>query len=194
MKTMKTMLAMVVALCLVMSLSIPALATTVATTTATEAATTTATEATPGASEATNAATGETTAPAADATDDVEEGEPEEDEPMHTHADGSTHPGAEHTENETTTTGATETTEAEAAWKKPVRIVLVVLEVLASLTLGAVVLMQSGKEAGLSGALTGNSDSYMNKSGKGGLDKTLAKSTKWVALVWLLLTLALCLI
>ena len=74
-----------------------------------------------------------------------------------------------------------------------IKIILTVLEVIASLVLVVVVLMQSGKEAGLSGALTGNSDSYLSKSGKS-LDKMLASATKWIALVWLLLTLALSLI
>ena len=74
------------------------------------------------------------------------------------------------------------------------QIILVVLEVFASIALIAVVLMQSGKEAGLSGALAGNNDSYMNKSKMGGLDKMLAKVTKWVALAWILLTLILCLV
>ena len=69
--------------------------------------------------------------------------------------------------------------------------VLTILEVIASIALIVIVLMQSGKEAGLSGAISGNSDSYMNKSKNGGLDKMLATSTKWVALVWILLTLAL---
>ena len=69
--------------------------------------------------------------------------------------------------------------------------VLTILEVIASIALIVIVLMQSGKEAGLSGAISGNSDSYMNKSKNGGLDKMLAASTKWVALVWILLTLAL---
>ena len=71
------------------------------------------------------------------------------------------------------------------------KVILLVLEVIASIALMVVVLLQSGKEAGLSGALSGNSDSYMSRNGKGGLDKALAKATKWVALVWLLLTLAL---
>ena len=75
-----------------------------------------------------------------------------------------------------------------------VEIILTVLEVIASVALIAVVLMQSGKEAGLSGALAGNNDSYMNKSKMGGLDKMLAKITKWVALVWIVLTLILSLI
>ena len=74
-----------------------------------------------------------------------------------------------------------------------VKIILSVLEVIVSLGLIVVVLLQSGKEAGLSGALSGNSDSYLSKSGKS-LDKTLASATKWVALVWLVLTLALCLL
>ncbi len=72
--------------------------------------------------------------------------------------------------------------------------VITVLEVIASILLILVVLVQSGKESGLSGAIAGNSDSYMNKSKMGGLDKKLASATKWIALVWILLTLALCLI
>ena len=71
------------------------------------------------------------------------------------------------------------------------KIALTILEVIASIALIVVVLVQSGKESGLSGAIAGNSGSYMSKSGKGGLDKTLAKSTKWVALVWAFLTLSL---
>ena len=74
------------------------------------------------------------------------------------------------------------------------KIVLTVLEVIASLLLIVVVLMQSGKEAGLSGALAGNSDSYMSKNKRGGMDKMLASATKWIALVWILLTLALSLL
>ena len=72
--------------------------------------------------------------------------------------------------------------------------IVIVLEVIASVLLIAVVLLQSGKEAGLSAAIAGNSDSYMNKSKNGGLDKKLAAATKWVALVWILLTLALSLL
>ena len=76
-----------------------------------------------------------------------------------------------------------------------VKIILTVLEVIASLALIVVVLLQSGKESGLSGAISGgNSDSYMNKNGMGSLDKKLASATKWIALVWILLTLVLCLI
>lgn len=74
------------------------------------------------------------------------------------------------------------------------RIILIVLEVIASIALTAVVLLQSGKEAGLSGAIAGgNNDTYLGKNSKaaGGWDKKLATSTKWIALVWILLALSL---
>ena len=72
-----------------------------------------------------------------------------------------------------------------------VKIILTVLEVLASVALVVVVLFQSGKESGLSGAIAGNSDSYMNKSNMASLDKKLASATKWVALAWAVLALSL---
>ena len=71
------------------------------------------------------------------------------------------------------------------------KIILTVIEVILSLGLIVVVLLQSGKEAGLSGALAGNSESYMSKNKAAGLDKILAKSTKWVAAGWIFLTLVL---
>lgn len=69
--------------------------------------------------------------------------------------------------------------------------VLIVLEVIASLALIVVVLFQSGKEAGLSGVIAGNSETYLTKNKKASMDKILSSATKWVALVWALLTLAL---
>ena len=72
--------------------------------------------------------------------------------------------------------------------------ILIVLELIVSLALVLVILMQSGKSAGLSGAISGNSDSYMSKNKTAGMDKLLASSTKWIALAWVLLTLALSLI
>ncbi len=70
-------------------------------------------------------------------------------------------------------------------------IIVTVLEVIASIALIVVVLLQSGKEAGLSGALVGNNESFMSKSKYGSMDKMLAAATKWIALVWALLTLSL---
>ena len=70
-------------------------------------------------------------------------------------------------------------------------IILTILEVLASIALIVVVLLQSGKEAGLSGAIAGNTDSYLGKNKKGSLDAILASSTKWIALAWIVLALSL---
>ncbi len=70
-------------------------------------------------------------------------------------------------------------------------LVLTILEVLASVALIVVVLLQSGKEAGLSGAISGNADTYMGKNKTSSLDKLLASSTKWIALAWILLALGL---
>ena len=72
--------------------------------------------------------------------------------------------------------------------------ILIILEALFSVAMIAIVLMQSGKEAGLSGALAGSSDSYLSKNKKGGLDQMLASYTKWVAAAWLVLTLVLSLV
>ena len=44
--------------------------------------------------------------------------------------------------------------------------ILIILEAICSIALIAVVLLQSGKEAGLSGALAGASDSYLSKNKK----------------------------
>ena len=71
-------------------------------------------------------------------------------------------------------------------------IILTVLEVISSIVLIIVIMLQSGKEAGLSGALAGGTaDTYLSKSKNGSLDKMLASSTKWIALAWVLLTLSL---
>ena len=70
------------------------------------------------------------------------------------------------------------------------KIIVTILEVIASLALIVVVIFQSGKEDGL-GALTGNNETYLSKSKYGNLDKILAAATKWIALAWIVLTLSL---
>ncbi len=74
------------------------------------------------------------------------------------------------------------------------KIALIVVEVIVSLLLVLVVLFQSGKESGLSGALSGSSDTYMSKNKGATLDKKLASATKWIALAWIVVTLALILV
>ena len=73
-------------------------------------------------------------------------------------------------------------------------IVLTILETIASIALIVVVLLQSGKKAGLSGAIGGGSETYMGKGKTNNLDQMLATSTKWIALVWVVLTLVLSLV
>ena len=72
-------------------------------------------------------------------------------------------------------------------------IVLTVIQVLCGLFL-AVVLLQSGKSAGLSGAIAGGADTFLSKNKARGVDAKLAKMTKWVALAFMVLTLVICLI
>lgn len=71
------------------------------------------------------------------------------------------------------------------------KIVVTVIQLLSGLFLIAVVLLQSGKSAGLSGAIAGGMDTFMAKNKAKTWDAKLAKATKWVALAFVLLTLAL---
>ena len=70
-------------------------------------------------------------------------------------------------------------------------VILTIIQVLTGLFLIAVVLLQSGKSAGLSGAIAGAADSFMSKNKARTLDATLARMTKWVALVFVVLTFVL---
>ena len=74
------------------------------------------------------------------------------------------------------------------------RIICTVIMLLSALALIVIVLFQSGKSAGLSGAIAGNSDNFMSKNKNRSWDAKLANSTKWVAAVWLVTTLALSLL
>lgn len=66
--------------------------------------------------------------------------------------------------------------------------VLSILVAILSIALIVVVLLQDGKDQGL-GALAGNADSYLNKTGKDG-KSVIAASTKWIAAAWLIVVLA----
>jgi len=69
-------------------------------------------------------------------------------------------------------------------------LVLSILHAISAVILIAVILLQSGKTPGLSGAITGGStDTFMAKSGRS-LDKRLAKVTKWVACGFAIVTIA----
>jgi len=74
------------------------------------------------------------------------------------------------------------------------KMILTVIQVLLSLALVAIVMLQSGKSAGLSGAIAGGADTFLSKNKAKSVDAKLAKMTKWVAIVWVLITLALCIV
>ena len=73
-------------------------------------------------------------------------------------------------------------------------LIVTVIQVLCSLVLVAIVMLQSGKSAGLSGAISGAADTFLSKNKAKTVVAKLAKATKWVAIVWIILTLALCVI
>lgn len=66
-----------------------------------------------------------------------------------------------------------------------------ILLLIVALILIGIVLFQSGKSQGLSGAIGGIADSYMAKSKAKSLDAKLARATKWVGAVFVVLTLIL---
>ncbi len=73
-----------------------------------------------------------------------------------------------------------------------VKIILSVILVAVALMLIAVVMLQSGKSAGLSGAIAGVADTFMAKNKAKGWDAKLARWTKWVAIAFMALLLVLC--
>ena len=72
-----------------------------------------------------------------------------------------------------------------------ITIVLTILQVLSGIAVTAIVLMQSGKSAGLSGAISGGAETFLSKGKAKTWDAKLAKATKWFALAFVILTLSL---
>ena len=70
-------------------------------------------------------------------------------------------------------------------------IIFTIIQLMSGLFLIAVVLLQSGKSAGLSGAISGGAETFFSKGKAKSMDAKLAKMTKWVALGFVPLTLVL---
>ena len=64
-------------------------------------------------------------------------------------------------------------------------------QLLCGLAIILIVLFQSGKSAGLSGAIGGVADSFLAKNKAKTMDAKLARATKWVGAAFLILTLIL---
>ena len=72
-----------------------------------------------------------------------------------------------------------------------VRLVLTIIQVIVSLVLILTVIFQSGKQAGLSGSIGGVADSFLAKNKAKTADAKLARATKWIGAVFIILTLIL---
>ena len=75
-----------------------------------------------------------------------------------------------------------------------VQLVVSIIYFILALALIAVVMLQSGKSAGLSGAIAGGADTFLSKNKAKSADARLARMTKWVAVVFMILTLVICLL
>ena len=67
-------------------------------------------------------------------------------------------------------------------------IILTIIQLLSALAVVAVVLFQSGKSAGLSGAIGGVADTFLAKNKAKDVDAKLARMTKWIAIAFVVLT------
>ena len=68
------------------------------------------------------------------------------------------------------------------------KLVLTVVDVIAAVFLTAVIMLQSGKSAGLSGAIAGGADTFLSKNKAKSWDAKLARWTKWVAIGFMVLS------
>ena len=75
-----------------------------------------------------------------------------------------------------------------------IKTILTIIFIIICVFLSAVILLQEGKSAGLSGSIGGVADSFLAQGKAKTMDAKLAKATKWVAILWVILTLALCVI
>ena len=73
-------------------------------------------------------------------------------------------------------------------------IFLTVIQVICGLLLIGIIMMQSGKSAGLSGSIAGVADCFMSKHEAKTADAKMARATKWIGAVFIILTLLLNLI
>ena len=68
---------------------------------------------------------------------------------------------------------------------------ITILQLIVGIALTLAVLVQSGKSAGLSGAIGGMADTFMARGKAKSFDAKIAKATKWIGAAFVLLTLVL---
>ena len=72
--------------------------------------------------------------------------------------------------------------------------VLIVVQIIVSLVLTTVVLMQSGKDAGLSGSIAGGAETFFGKNKARTIDGMLSRLTTVLAILFIVISLVLSLI
>ena len=70
-------------------------------------------------------------------------------------------------------------------------LIVTILQLLCGLFIILAVLVQSGKNAGLSGVVGGVADSFLAKNKAKTIDAKLARATKWIGAAFLVLTMIL---
>ena len=70
-----------------------------------------------------------------------------------------------------------------------IEIILGILVILVSLVIIAVVLLQQGRRAGVNGVISGAADTFLSKNKARTFDATIARLTKWVAIVFFVLAI-----
>ena len=69
--------------------------------------------------------------------------------------------------------------------------IITIVQLITCLFLITVIVLQSGKRSGLSGAIAGGADTFMTKNKAKTWDARFAKMTKWVGMLFIILTFAL---
>lgn len=72
-----------------------------------------------------------------------------------------------------------------------VKVILTALFVAVSVVLSAIVLLQEGKSAGLTGAISGAAESYWGKNRGRSMEGRLEKTTKYLAIAFFILAIVL---
>lgn len=68
---------------------------------------------------------------------------------------------------------------------------LQIVQLIVCIAMILIVLFQTGKKSGLSGVVGGAADTFLSKNKAKTMDARLAKATKWVAIVFAVVTLSL---
>ncbi len=68
-------------------------------------------------------------------------------------------------------------------------ILIGVLVMIVSIAIIAAVLLQQGRRAGINGAISGGADTFLSKNKARTFDATLARWTKWIAVLFFVLAL-----